>query len=83
MIAFFLETSLGRSILAGIGIVVLLGAAYFYVDHQARVDERNAATAKTLQETEDARKLREGINRTEHDRTDDAATKCLRSVAGC
>lgn len=83
MIAFFLTTSLGRSILAGVGIAALLGGAYFYIDHKARVDERNAAAGKTLQETEDARKTREGIENSERARTDRDATKCLQSITGC
>lgn len=79
----FLFSPIGRYVALGVAAVLLAGGAYFYIDHKARVDERNAAIARTLKETEDARRSREKVERIERDRTDDDATKCLRSPTGC
>ncbi len=68
---------------AAIGGAVALAGAYFYIDHRARVDERNAAAAKQLEQIEQDRKDREKNDAKAGGLDDPAALKCLRSPTGC
>jgi hypothetical protein len=70
-------------IIGGLLAVTLAGGAYLYIDHEARVSERNAAAARTWQESENARKQREGNDGSARRLDDDAALGCLRNPTGC
>ena len=52
----FLATPLGRYAALAVAAVLLAGGAYLWIDHKARVDERNAAAARAYQESEKSRK---------------------------
>jgi hypothetical protein len=68
---------------AALAAVAVAIGAYAYIDHEARVSERNAAAARTFQESENARKLRETNDGSARRLDDDAALRCLRNPAGC
>ena len=78
-----LASPLARYALAGLAAVLLVGGAYLYVDHKARVDERAALAAKAAAEAEKSRKLRETNDEKARSLDDDAALKCLRQPSGC
>jgi hypothetical protein len=68
---------------AAIGAVLLAVGAYFYIDHEARVNERNAAAARTHEESEKGRKLRETNDEAARSLDDQRALECLRKPTGC
>lgn len=70
-------------IIGGLLAVTLIGGGIAYIDHEARVSERNAAAARAYQESENARKERETNDGAARRLDDDAALKCLRNPAGC
>jgi len=78
-----LATPLGRYIALGLAAVLLAGGAYFYIDHKARVDERNAVTARTLEQQNKDRRDREKNDENARKLDDARALECLRNPSGC
>ncbi len=79
----FLLSPIGRYVALGLAAVTLAGGLYFYIDHKARVDERNAIAAKAAEQREKDRKDREKNDEKARNLDDDAALKCLRNPTGC
>lgn len=79
----FATSKIGGYVLAALAAVAIAVGAYWYVYHRGQTDERNSNAVKTMQETEEQRRLREDNDAKARGRTDDDALKCLRSPTGC
>jgi hypothetical protein len=82
-VTWLLTSPLGRSLLAGIGLALLLGGATFWIYHKGQGDERNSNAGQVLAETEAERKAREASDAAARAQSDGDALKCLRNPQGC
>lgn len=70
-------------LIAAFALVVATGGAIAYFEHKGAAAERNAAAARTLEETEKGRKARETNDEDARTMDDKKALECLRRPAGC
>jgi hypothetical protein len=70
-------------IAAALGLVVALGIFGGWAYLHGRTDAKNAAAARTLEETEKGRKARETNDEDARTMDDKKALECLRRPAGC